>query len=207
MASKSESAKDIAVKARTAANLAKEAAERAKAALAEAEKANNSVDAEAAATKAETEAETAKSKAIEAETARQEVETKKAEEDAKKNSLKSLNLSADQPLKLDNFTEYTFFIKSENFIKNGTNVLEWIKNIESITFDGEMYTETKKSSVNKKEYKIDAERGEVKIRRPQKKTSGLALIIKSKGFKTYEFTFDNSTKSDKRIAFVREIEV
>ena len=206
VASKSESAKDIAVKARTAANLAKEAAERAKAALAEAEKANNSVDAEAAATKAETEAETAKSKAIEAETARQEAETKKAEEDAKKNSLKSLNLSADQPLKLDNFTEYTFFIKSENFIKNGTNVLEWIKNIESITFDGEMYTETKKSSVNKKEYKIDAERGEVKIRRPQKKTSGLALIIKSKGFKTYEFTFDNSSKSNRRIAFVREIE-
>ena len=206
VASKSESAKDIAVKARTAANLAKEAAERAKAALAEAKKANNSVDAEAAATKAETEAETAKSMAIEAETARQEAETKKAEEDAKKNSLKSLNLSADQPLKLDNFTEYTFFIKSENFIKNGTDVLEWIKNIESITFDGEMYTETKKSFVNKKEYKIDAERGEIKIRRPQKTASGLALIIKSKGFKTYEFTFDNSSKSNRRIAFVREIE-
>ena len=131
---------------------------------------------------------------------------KKAEEDAKKNSLKSLNLSADQPLKLDNITLNTFFIKSNNFIKNGTNVLEWIKNIESITFDGEMYTEAKNSFVNKKEYKIDAERDEIKIRRPQKTASGLALIIKSKGFKTYEFTFDNSTKSDKRIAFVREIE-
>ena len=131
---------------------------------------------------------------------------KKAEEDAKKNSLKSLNLSADQPLKLDNVTLNTFFIKSNNFIKNGTNVLEWIKNTESITFDGEMYTEAKKSFVNKKEYKIDAERGEIKIRRPQKTASGLALIIKSKGFKTYEFTFDNSTNSDKRIAFVREIE-
>ena len=131
---------------------------------------------------------------------------KKAEEDAKKNSLKSLNLSADQPLKLDNITLNTFFIKSNNFIKNGTNVLEWIKNIESITFDGEMYTEAKNSFVNKKEYKIDAERDEIKIRRPQKTASGLALIIKSKGFKTYEFTFDNSTQSDKRIAFVREIE-
>ena len=69
-----------------------------------------------------------------------------------------------------------------------------------------MYTEAKNSFVNKKEYKIDAERDEIKIRRPQKTASGLALIIKSKGFKTYEFTFDNSTKSDKRIAFVREIE-
>lgn len=138
---------------------------------------------------------------------KQEAEAaKKAEEDAKKNSLKSLNLSADQPLKLDNITLNTFFIKSNNFIKNGTNVLEWIKNIESITFDGEMYTEAKNSFVNKKEYKIDAERDEIKIRRPQKTASGLALIIKSKGFKTYEFTFDNSTKSDKRIAFVREIE-
>ena len=195
-----ETAKEVAKKVMETAALAKEAFDKAKAALDEAEKANDSTEAEVAANKAEAEAEVAESKAKEAETARKE-----AEEAAKKNSLKSLNLSTDQPLKI-NITQFTFLINSNNFIKNDTNVLEWIKNIESITFDGEVYTETQKSLVNTKEYKIDAERGEIKIRRPQNTASGLTLVIKSRGFKTYEFTFDNSTKSNRRIAFVREIE-
>lgn len=84
------------------------------------------------------------------------------------------------------------------FTGNGAEVIAWLEKVNSVKVDGVNYTKGSGFGLKDKQFKFSF--GSMEINRPEKKAV-IPMVIKAEGYKTYVFTFDNSSEDSVKDTF------
>ena len=86
------------------------------------------------------------------------------------------------------------------FTGNGAEVIAWLEKVNSVKVDGVNYTKGSGFGLKDKQFKFSSILSLLEINRPEKKAV-IPMVIKAEGYKTYVFTFDNSSEDSVKDTF------
>ena len=86
------------------------------------------------------------------------------------------------------------------FTGNGAEVIAWLEKVNSVKVDGVNYIKGSGFGLKDKQFKFSSILSLLEINRPEKKAV-IPMVIKAEGYKTYVFTFDNSSEDSVKDTF------